>query len=222
MHREQAVIDAPPAPVWDGKLQPNTIQQAEISTLIDRLPAESVDLVFTDPPYHEEHLPLYGQLADIALHALKARRVLFCLCGPAVSRSDHHLNEFIPGLPVDHCSGDAVREPCSQPARRLLKMAAGCCVPQARIRHQANRTGAGLHPHHKAKAYHEWQQDTECPTEIIEHFCPVGGVVLEPFVGGGTTPFVARQLKRNFIAFDKDPFAVSISTQRLSDAEVNG
>lgn len=41
--------------------------------------------------------------------------------------------------------------------------------------------------------------------------CPVGGVVLDPFMGSGTTAMVALQLQRNFIGFELNPDYIEIA-----------
>ena len=50
----------------------------------------------------------------------------------------------------------------------------------------------------------------------IKAGCPKGGVVLDPFVGSGTTAFVARQLGRNFIGIDLNAEYVKIAQERLA------
>ena len=37
----------------------------------DIIPDNSIDLIFTDPPYNEESVPLYGDLAKLAQRVLK-------------------------------------------------------------------------------------------------------------------------------------------------------
>jgi DNA modification methylase len=60
------------------------------------------------------------------------------------------------------------------------------------------------------------------PPELIETpikaGCPKGGVVLDPFVGSGTTALVARQLGRNFIGIDLNSDYVRLARQRLAQA----
>jgi ParB/RepB/Spo0J family partition protein len=215
MLRQEAVATAPPPPVWDGAIQPNTVQVAEIGTLIERLPSGCADLVFTDPPYHEEHLPLYGKLAEVALHALKPGGFCFAYAGlqyldqiiVAMSASLEYQWIIALGMPFgNHAVGQ--RGVFSKWRPVLVFRKPGSEVKPIGLAQDYILTS-------KAKAFHDWQQDTECPTEIIEHFCPAGGVVLEPFSGGGTTAFVAKSLGRNYLAFDKDPFAVSVSIERL-------
>ena len=45
--------------------------------------------------------------------------------------------------------------------------------------------------------------------------CPVGGVVLDPFMGAGTTALVARELGRHYIGIELNPEYVGIAERRL-------
>lgn len=57
------------------------------------------------------------------------------------------------------------------------------------------------------------------PTKLIEPMilagCPVGGVVLDPFMGSGTTALVARKHGRNYIGSELNPEYVAIARERL-------
>jgi site-specific DNA-methyltransferase (adenine-specific) len=45
--------------------------------------------------------------------------------------------------------------------------------------------------------------------------CPEGGVVLDPFIGSGTTALVAKRLNRNYIGIDINPEYCKMSEDRL-------
>lgn len=53
------------------------------------------------------------------------------------------------------------------------------------------------------------------PPKLIEPCilagCPVGGIVLDPFMGSGTTAQVALELQRNFIGFELNPKYIEIA-----------
>src|SRR4030042_4180355 len=40
------------------------------------------------------------------------------------------------------------------------------------------------------------------PLDFIQCFCPNDGIVLDPFMGSGTTAVAAKTLKRNYIGFE--------------------
>lgn len=52
-------------------------------------------------------------------------------------------------------------------------------------------------------------------SRIITAACPIGGIVLDTFVGSGTTAVVSQKLGRRFIAADINLGAVQSSTKRL-------
>lgn len=59
------------------------------------------------------------------------------------------------------------------------------------------------------------------PQKLIEPCikagCPEDGIVLDPFMGAGTTGLVARKLNRNFIGFELNPEYITIAEKRLSN-----
>ena len=57
------------------------------------------------------------------------------------------------------------------------------------------------------------------PDEIVgkclEAGCPEGGIVLDPFIGSGTTAVVARQLGRKYIGIELNPEYIKLAEDRL-------
>lgn len=53
--------------------------------------------------------------------------------------------------------------------------------------------------------------------DCIKAGCPLGGVVLDPFMGAGTTALVSRKLDRNYVGFELNKDYISIATKRLND-----
>lgn len=47
--------------------------------------------------------------------------------------------------------------------------------------------------------------------------CPAGGIVLDPFLGSGTTAIVAKKLKREFIGIELKPEYVKLARNRLKN-----
>lgn len=51
--------------------------------------------------------------------------------------------------------------------------------------------------------------------DCIKAGCPEGGLVLDPFMGSGTTAIVARSLGRNYIGFELNPEYIAITEKRI-------
>lgn len=51
--------------------------------------------------------------------------------------------------------------------------------------------------------------------DCIKAGCPEQGIVLDPFMGSGTTAVVARKLNRNFIGFELNPDYVCLAENRI-------
>jgi DNA modification methylase len=51
--------------------------------------------------------------------------------------------------------------------------------------------------------------------DCIKAGCHENGIVLDPFMGAGTTALVARKLNRNFIGIELNPEYIKIAEERL-------
>lgn len=51
--------------------------------------------------------------------------------------------------------------------------------------------------------------------DCIKAGCPVGGIVIDPFIGSGTTAVVARKLDRNYIGIELNPNNVTMAEKRI-------
>jgi len=71
------------------------IYHSSCAELAAELAADSVDAIITDPPYVQDALASYGDLARLAAYALKPGGVLAALVG------HYHLPEILKFLEVD-------------------------------------------------------------------------------------------------------------------------
>ena len=53
----------------------------------------------------------------------------------------------------------------------------------------------------------------------IKAGCPDGGIVLDPFMGSGTTGLVALQNNKDFIGIEINPEYLKIAEKRISQAQ---
>jgi len=59
----------------------------------------------------------------------------------------------------------------------------------------------------------------QIPLDFIPTFCPEGGIVLDPFIGSGTTAYAAKKLGRHFIGFDISTEYCDIARERIATLE---
>ncbi|MDY6994884.1 MAG: site-specific DNA-methyltransferase [Pseudomonadota bacterium] len=60
----------------------------------------------------------------------------------------------------------------------------------------------------------------DLPTWFIKLFTAPGDIVLDPFVGSGTTAVAAVQLGRKYVGIDNESEYVEISQERISDTQI--
>lgn len=65
------------------------------------------------------------------------------------------------------------------------------------------------------KQHHKWGQSESGMTDLLGRFTELGDLVLDPFMGAGTTGVSALRLGRKFIGIDKDQESVNIARKRF-------
>ena len=193
----------------------NEILLGDCRELITAIPDDSIDLIFTDPPYDKESVHLYAWLAEAAARVLKPGGFCLCYAGamylPEIyAMLSKHLMyhwQFLnlqPGqAPLVHA------RKVQQMYKQILSFSKGKSLPRNYV-NDIYTNGGG-----KDKAFHKWGQTIGTAVYFISRFSSPGDIVLELFAGGGTTCIAAMQEGRNFIAFEKDINAWETATKRL-------
>jgi DNA modification methylase len=166
----------------------------DFRTVLQDLEPDSVDLILTDPPYDKASIPLYGALAEFAARVLRPGGSLVVYCG------QYALFEIGPlmaaNLRYQWCFD--VRH--SGGRRRLHGWRVGVgwkpLLWFVQGRYEGEYVHDALDSQANDKGDHDWAQGHAEATYLIEHLCPVGGLVVDPFAGGGTTLLVARRAGR--------------------------
>ena len=193
----------------------------DFRTAADSIPDETVDLIFTDPPYNEEAIPLYAGLAILALRVLKPGGICMTYAGHS------HLPEVMAAMlengvlrygwtcAILHSGGDL--------RFRNLKIQNHWKPILLFYKEPRNPwwdwfvdvTSGG-----KEKGQHEWQQAESEAAHFVKALSPANGIVLDPFAGSGTTLVAAKKLGRRYLGFEIAKDAYQKAQIRLSEAAV--
>lgn len=60
----------------------------------------------------------------------------------------------------------------------------------------------------------------ELPRRCIEAYCPLGGIVFDPFVGSGTTAVAAKKLGRHYFGCDVNAEYVEMARKRVLEVQM--
>ena len=188
---------------------------------IEHLPIadNSVNLIFTDPPYDGASIHLYSWLAREAARVLKDGGFCLAMCGGLdlfgnMSLMDEYLTWFW-NYEVFMANASTVIWPKRTVARNkpIIAFSNGNGMPRCNVL-------SGLNGGGNDKRFHHWGQDVESARYYIDCFSKEGDLVLDPFVGGGTTLVACELIGRRGIGFDIDPTALATTRLRLENAEI--
>jgi len=196
------------------------IRHGDFRYVLDDL-AGTVDAIITDPPYPREFIPLFGDLSCFAAKALKPNGVLVVMTGQS------WLREYLTELDR-HMAYRWTAAYIAQGARtrvHVAKVGTGWKPLFIYQRHDATDTpflvddlfdAASQTSDGVDKAHHHWGQSEAGIAEQVERFTAPGALVVDPFLGGGTTALVCRDLGRRFVGCDVDAAAVATSRERVA------
>lgn len=179
---------------------------------------ESVDLIFTDPPYPREYLGLWEDLGALAGRVLKPNGMLVAYTGAmylpdVMTNLATHLAYWWCGaieLPGAHSRVYARN--VSQCVKPLLFYTRPGAKPDQWVRDFAPSAAP-------EKDVHDWQQSLAPALYYIAKLCPPDGLVVDPFLGGGTTAVAAKQLGRDFVGIEIERAAFALANERISNAD---
>lgn len=199
------------------------IEHGDARELAAQLEDESVGLIFTDPPYGREWLPLYEWLGKEAARLLKPGgflavmsggahldKIMGYLCSHLTYYWQYHLymNGSTAGLvwPLGNRQAPIVTR--VKPITVCVKGKGA-----ANTRSYTPFDGSAID-----KRFHHWQQDEQSARYFIELFSQPGDLVLDPFAGSGTTGRVALWAGREFAGYEIDRDVALEANARLDSS----
>lgn len=203
----------------DGML---TLYNADIRDGLPIIPNNSVDFIITDPPYPAEYIPLYGDLSRLAARVLKPGGSLLVMCGQS----------YLPQVMAQLCTAMSYHwcmvysTPGGQSPQLFHKRVNTFWKPIlwfTKGEYRGDYVGDVLKspPNDNDKRYHEWGQSLGGMCNIVERFSNPGDIILDPFMGGGTTGVAAVTMGRKFIGADIAQKNLDISKKRILEEYIN-
>ncbi len=199
--------------IWNGLELPNRdiyfkddaviIYNADCRDILPLLPDKSIDLVLTDPPYPDQH-PEYGEVDIGILDSLDCRQLVFWS-----PRADF---------------------PLSYTAIHIWDKKTGSACQYERI---FERNGQGIYKVYRAYLInssvaanftgdiytgHDSQKPQKLILPLINDYKTQPQLILDPFLGSGTTAYCAKKLGRKAIGIEIEEKYCEIAKKRLAQS----
>jgi hypothetical protein len=167
------------------------------------------DAVITDPPYPKEFLYLYEELAQLTKYV----PLVAAMCGQMF------LPEILQMMTkhLQYRWTIAYLLPGGQSARVWPRKVNPFWKPVLLFGDAVQWIGdvAKSDTNDNDKEHHHWGQSESGMADLIERLTLPNQLVCDPFLGGGTTALVCKELGRRFVGCDIDLDAVEISRERV-------
>lgn len=194
-----------------------SIMTGDFRQVLNTFPENSIDLIFTDPPYDEESIHLYGDLARLGARILKPGGSLLVYAGHYAL--PQYFEIMTPHLRYWWIIALLQHEGGGGNARLIGKNVYVQWKPilwfVKEKRGNNEYVGDSFITPFEGKDYHEWQQAIDEAEYYINHLTDPGNTVLDPLCGSGTTLIAAKKNNRIGIGIEIDEQRVSVASNRI-------
>lgn len=181
------------------------------------IPDNSIDLILTDPPYPKDDIECWSKLSKLAERVLKPSGYVIAYSGQfhlhdVMTRLSEHLiyywtfallhsggNQLVSGRNA-LCGWKPLLVFQKEPAKRKEIVFTDVIE------------GSG-----REKTEHKWQQGLEELDKVIESFTKPGDVILDPFMGSGTTIIASIKNDRTAYGIEVDEKEYTNAKGRISE-----
>lgn len=194
---------------------PAGIHRGDFRELAHIIPNESVELVFTDPPYDEESVELYEAAAKEAARILKPGGSMIAYSG------QRHLPAVLAGM-SKHLRYWWTIAGVHEGGNQMLQKLGIRCGWKPLVwfvkgtRGDVQNVLLDVVRGDREKFAHAWQQSQAEAEYYIRELCSEGGTVVDFFLGGGTTAAACEATGRRCIGFEVNAAALESAAKRLA------
>jgi site-specific DNA-methyltransferase (adenine-specific) len=186
----------------------------------EQIPDNSIDCIFTDPPYNIESLPLYEGLASLAMRVLKPGGSLITITGGYELLRVGNLFESA-GLRFNWvCYMKHAGPTLAMHGNHVV-----VCGKRLLWFHKGDKlTDTGkyvtdfIESEAPNKSLHDWAQSPIEAEHFISRLTVENQIVLDPFMGSATTGIACLNLNRQFIGIEIDHESFETANANLERA----
>ena len=195
------------------------IIHSSVADLSSHIEPGTVDCIITDPPYPREYLYTWEDLAIMAKHVLKPGGIVAAMSGQSYLPEIHEMMSrhltyrwemayLTPGGTL------TVWQPRVMTGwKPILVYSNGKIDPDCDMLWDVVKS------ERQDKDFHEWGQSVSGLSNLVEVISKPGDIVLDPFVGGGSTAIACMDLNRRFIGADSELQEVNKTILRIDEHE---
>jgi hypothetical protein len=185
-----------------------------------KLPPDPGLAIIADLPYGREHLPLYRAFAHAAASVLGPGGTLFVMCG--------NMLEFEVRATMREAGEDLIWQPAcvylmpggqaSYDFNAKMNFLHKPILWASKGKYRGKSFGSVFKsaPNDNDKTFDDWGQSLSGMLDIVEAVTEEGQLILDPFMGGGTTGVAALRLGRRFLGIEIKEEKYKIAKRRLA------
>ena len=181
----------------------------------------SIDLIFTDPPYDKKSVPLYSDLALIAQRVLKPGGSLITYCGTyALEEILQYMKDA--GLHYHWIFAIKLKGPYARfwEANVTFKWKPMLWFVKGNKPSIVEFVADLIDSSTPEKILSKYEQPTVEAEHIISRLTVENQVILDPMMGYGTTGIAALNLNRRFIGIELNEAAFRSATARINQCQI--
>jgi hypothetical protein len=179
---------------------------------------DSADLIFTDPPFGQEFLPLWDDLGAFAQRVLKPGALLVTYTGQSylgqviADLSKHLTYVWCMAIVHDHRQSRIHHKRVINAWKPLLVFGKGTSKFSETVWDVFQGSGVD-------KSHHDWEQGIDEAVHFLEALVPAGSLVVDPCLGSGTSGVAALRCGMKFVGCEIDPETFQQAKGRLAQEQ---